>query len=147
MAGSRIGNGEPSALDALEQFVRAIVRDEAQRLRAESPDPGVWTQHRRPAWASASRVTARAGENAATARDRADRDFYLRAWRALHRAGHAGVTAKGKARLMTEAASEAWLANGASRGVRSDVGPAASSDSMRNALGLEPLQAALRAAS
>src|SRR5512143_2454173 len=53
--------------------------------------PRVFNQDDRPEWARTPNV-------------------YLRAWRVLHGESHPGVTARGKTRLMTQSASDAWLA-------------------------------------
>jgi hypothetical protein len=82
---------ERKSLATLDDVVRAIVRQEIAKLASQTRE---YTQHHRPAWAPTRLV-------------------YLRAWRELRAEGHDGVTAIGKARLMSQSAANHWLSRSA----------------------------------
>lgn len=73
----------------LHEAVDALV--DAIESASVDKSPPEFTQHVRPSWAPTANV-------------------YLRAWRALRDEKHPGVAARGKTRIMTRAAADAWLA-------------------------------------
>ena len=82
-------------------LLRALIREEI----ASATTVTSYTQHQRPAWAPTRLV-------------------YLRAWRALRDEGHPGVSAVGKTRLMSAAASKDWLARRSTKALHLKLVPA-----------------------
>lgn len=73
----------------LHEAVDALV--DAIESASVDKSPPEFTQHVRPSWAPTANI-------------------YLRAWRALRDEKYPGVAARGKTRIMTRAAADAWLA-------------------------------------